>query len=162
MQPIVRPLFSVVTVEGKIVVSAEIHGVDVSDRPVHYKGVGRIKSSFARIGDSDEQMTEYEIYSYDAYSRRIHDDNRIADFADVSQFSHDAIMQYIIAIKKEKLHIAKLSDSKILNLMGIIKDDKPTLAGVLFFSEYPRAAFPQFCITAVVVPGFRIGQKGVD
>jgi ATP-dependent DNA helicase RecG len=32
----------------------------------------------------------------------------------------------------------------------------------LCFSEYPQAAFPQLCITAVVVPGLKAGDKGID
>jgi ATP-dependent DNA helicase RecG len=46
--------------------------------------------------------------------------------------------------------------------MAVVKDGKPTLAGVLCFSEFPQAAFPQLCITAVVVPGLKMGDKGVD
>ena len=46
----------------KTVVSAEIPGVDISERPVFYKGVGRIKGSYVRVGEADEPMSEYEIY----------------------------------------------------------------------------------------------------
>ena len=162
MQPAVRPLFSVVVTGNKTIVSAEIPGVDISERPVHYKGVGRVKGSFVRVGEADEPMTEYEIYSYDAYRRRVRDDIRIAEFADVSQFSAPVINQYIAAVKKEKEHTSKQPDEQILSLMGVVKDGKPTLASVLCFSEYPQAAFPQLCITAVVVPGTNIGDKGID
>ena len=34
--------------------SAEIPGVDISERPVFYKDVGRIKGSYVRVGESDE------------------------------------------------------------------------------------------------------------
>ncbi|MDR2712490.1 MAG: putative DNA binding domain-containing protein [Clostridiales bacterium] len=162
MDPVVRPLFSIVMIEDEPVISAEIPGVDIAERPVYYKGVGRIKGSFVRVGEADEPMTEYEIYSYDAYRRRVHDDIRIAELADLAQLSPTAIEQYIAAVKNEKEHAAKLSGEQILNLMGIIKDGKPTLAGVLCFSEYPQAAFPQLCITAVVIPGYRVGVKGID
>jgi ATP-dependent DNA helicase RecG len=162
MEPAVRPLFTVAVINGKTVVSVEIPGVDVSARPVYYKGVGRIKGSFVRVGEADEPMTEYEIYSYDAYRRRVRDDIRAAEFAELSQLNPEAIEQYIAAIKKEKENTAKLPDEQILNLMGVVKDGKPTLAGVLCFSEYPQATFPQLCITAVVVPGFKLGDKGVD
>jgi ATP-dependent DNA helicase RecG len=66
MQPAVRPLFTVCDVDGKVVVSAEIPGVDVAERPVYYRGVGRTKGSFVRVGEADEPMSDYEIYSYDA------------------------------------------------------------------------------------------------
>ncbi|MDR1765478.1 MAG: hypothetical protein LBR77_05220 [Lachnospiraceae bacterium] len=46
--------------------------------------------------------------------------------------------------------------------LGVIKDGKPTLAGLLCFGAYPQAAFPQFCITAVVVPGFELGDRGLE
>jgi len=162
MQPVVRPLFSVCDANGNVVVSAEIPGIDLSERPAFYKGVGRVKGSFVRVGDADEPMSEYEIYSYDAYRRRVRDDIRIAELADVSQFNPDKIAEYIAAVKKEKENTAKLSDDQILNLMGIVKDGKPTLAGILCFSEYPQATFPQLCITAVVVPGLKVGDKGLD
>ncbi|MFI3201488.1 MAG: ATP-binding protein, partial [Eubacteriales bacterium] len=41
----VRPLFTVVQIDEKMVVSAEIPGVDIVDRPVYYKGSGRVKGS---------------------------------------------------------------------------------------------------------------------
>ena len=37
---------------------------------------GRIKGSYIRIGDSDEPMTEYEIYSYEAFRKKYQDDIR--------------------------------------------------------------------------------------
>lgn len=71
MEPIVRPLLTVAEKDGKYFVSAEIPGVDLAERPVFYKGRGRLKGSYTRVGDSDEPMTEYEVYSYEAYRRSI-------------------------------------------------------------------------------------------
>ena len=160
MQPAVRPLFTFCEIEGKKIVSAEIPSADISERPVHYRGTGRVKGSFIRVGDADEPMSDYEIYSYDAYRRRVRDDIRVAENTSLSQFQQDILNDYIKAVKKEKEHTSMLTGEKILNLMGIIKDGKPTLAGVLCFHEYPQALFPQLCITAVVVPGVKIGDKG--
>ena len=76
MEPSVRALFTVCDIDGATVVSAEIPGVDISERPVFYKGVGRIKGSYVRVGESDEPMSEYEIYSYEAYRKKYQDDIR--------------------------------------------------------------------------------------
>ena len=46
MEPMVRALFTVCEIDEKIIVSAEIPGVDISERPVFYKGVGRVKGSY--------------------------------------------------------------------------------------------------------------------
>ena len=162
MQPVIRPLFTVCDIDKKIVVSAEIPGVDIADRPVYYKGTGRLKGSFIRVGEADEPMSDYEMYSYDAYRRRMHDDIRIAELAEVSQYDVALIAKYIDAIKENKPNVAKLSSDEILELMGIVKNGKPTLAGVLCFSKYPQAIFPQLCITAVVVAGTQMGETGAD
>ena len=162
MQPIVRPLFTVCDIGDKVVVSAEIPGVDIADRPVYYKGTGRLKGSFIRSGEADEPMSDYEIYSHDAYHRRIRDDIRIADIAQKTQFDKPAIDKFIIAVKENKPNISRLEDDEILELMGIVKDTKPTLTGVMCFYKYPQAIFPQLCITAVVVPGTQMGQTGID
>jgi ATP-dependent DNA helicase RecG len=160
MQPAVRPLFTVCDVAGRIVVSAEIPGVDVTERPVYYKGVGRVKGSFVRVGEADEPMSDYEIYSFDAYRRRVRDDIRPAEFAEISQLDDELLSRYLVAVRKNKPNAAKLSDDEVLGLMGIVRDGGPTLAGVLCFSKYPQAAFPQLCVTAVVVPGLQMGNTG--
>jgi len=162
MEPAVRPLFTVCDIDGKAVVSAEVPGMDVTQRPVYYSGKGRIKGSFIRVGEADEPMSDYEIYSYDAYHRRIRDDIRVAELADVSQLDVELLERYITAAKENKPNTAKLTDDEILQLMGIVRDSKPTLAGVMCFSKYPQAAFPQLCITAIVVPGIKMGGTGSE
>ena len=79
MEPVVRPLLTVAEKDEKCFVSAEIPGIDLSDRPCYYRGVGRLKGSYTRIGDSDEPMTEYEVYSYEAYRKKYQDDIRSID-----------------------------------------------------------------------------------
>ena len=63
MEPAVRALFTVCEMDGKVVVSAEIPSADIAERPVFYKGVGRIRGSYVRVGESQYPMSEYEIYS---------------------------------------------------------------------------------------------------
>ena len=59
MNPVVRPLITVVEKENKKFVSAEIPGIDLADRPCYYQGRGRLKGSYT-YWDSDEPMTEYK------------------------------------------------------------------------------------------------------
>ena len=163
MQPSVRPLFTVCEYGELAVVSAEIPSVDLTDRPVFYKGAGRIRGSYIRVGESDEPMSEYEIYSFDAFRRRTHDDLKVVENAKMSFFDQALLERYLHAVKQERKNIAvNLSDSDILELMGITKNGVPTLAGLLSFSHFPQANFPQLCITAVVVPGNTMGDTGLE
>ena len=163
MEPAVRALFTMCEIGENILVSAEIPGVDVSDRPVFYKGVGRIKGSYIRVGESDEPMSEYEIYSYEAFRKRIRDDIRIVEGAKIQLFDEKRMAEYLSRVKSERRNLAdNVSDDEILELMGVTSDGTPTLAGLMTFSKYPQTYFPQLCITAVALPGTEMGETGTD
>lgn len=163
MEPVVRALFTVCEIDEKIIVSAEIPGAELSERPVFYKGVGRIKGSYIRVDESDEPMTEYEIYSYDAFRKRIRDELTPVDRATMNLFHSERISKYLEAVKKERKNLAEsVSDDDILQLMAVHFNGTPTLAGVMAFSRYPQAYFPQLCITAIAVPGTEIGETGSE
>jgi predicted transcriptional regulator containing an HTH domain and an uncharacterized domain shared with the mammalian protein schlafen len=163
MEPSVRALFTVCEINDKTIVSAEIPGVDISKRPVFYKGVGRIKGSYVRVGESDEPMSEYEIYSYEAFRNRTRDDIRVVEGASFKLINKERMNQYLEAVRNERKNLYdNVSESEILEFMGIAKDNALTLAGLMTFSMYPQAYFPQLCITAVSLPGTEQGEIGDD
>lgn len=163
MEPSVRALFTVCEINDKTIVSAEIPGVDISKRPVFYKGVGRIKDSYVRVGESDEPMSEYEIYSYEAFRNRTRDDIRVVEGASLKLINKERMNQYLEAVRNERKNLYdNVSESEILEFMGIVKDNALTLAGLMTFSMYPQAYFPQLCITAVSLPGTEQGEIGDD
>ena len=160
MEPVIRPQITVVEKNDKYFVSAEIPAADISDRPVFYRGRGRVKGSFVRVGDSDEPMTEYEVYSYEAYRKKYQDDVRVIERASWASLDQERLADYIRLLKKGKPRLAALPDNEIYELMSIKKGDAVTLSSVLNFSPYPQAYFPQLCIIAIVVPGKEIGETG--
>ena len=160
MEPVVRPLLTVVEKDEKCFVSAEIPGIDLSDRPCYYRGVGRLKGSYTRIGDSDEPMTEYEVYSYEAYRKKYQDDIRSIDRVTLAALDVRSLERYMELLKEGKPHIASLQTHQIYELMSVTRENTVTLSAVLLFSPYPQAYFPQLCITAVSVPGSEMGILG--
>lgn len=160
MQPTVRPLFTVVETDGQVVVSAEIPEIDVAEKPCYYVGVGRIRGSYIRVGSSDEPMSEYEIYSYEAFRKRHQDDIRVTERAALADLDQTLLASFLHTLKLEKPNLAAIDDERIRDLLSITRDGIPTLAGVMMFSLFPQAYFPQFSVTAVVVPGYEIGELG--
>ena len=160
MEPVVRPLFTVIEKDGKSFVSAEIPGVDLSDRPVFYKGKGRLKGSYTRVGDSDEPMTEYEVYSYEAYRKKYQDDIRGVQRATLSSLNQEKLALYIDLLKRGKPNLSNMDNESIYELMSVTRYNEITLSATMIFSPYPQAYFPQLCITAIAVPGIEIGSLG--
>ena len=161
MTPVVRPLITVVEKDGKKFVSAEIPGMDLADRPCYYQGRGRLKGSYTRIGDSDEPMTEYEVYSYEAFRKKYQDDIREVPRATMAALDQESLNQYITLLKQGKPHLSSMKDEMIYELVSIKRNSEITLSTTLLFSPYPQAYFPQLCITAIVVPGTELGETGV-
>jgi ATP-dependent DNA helicase RecG len=162
MEPVVRPVLTVAEKAGKFFVAAEIPAIDIAERPCYYKGRGRLKGSYTRIGDSDEPMTEYEVYSYEAYRKKYQDDVRIVARATLAALDKNALEKYIILLKEGKPNLGRLDTQSIYELMSITRENSVTLSSVMLFSPYPQAYFPQLCITAIVVPGNEIGDVDDD
>lgn len=162
MEPAVRAVFTTAVIEGKNVVSAEIPPVDITMRPCYYKGKGRVKGSFVRVGDSDQHMTEYEVYSYEAYRKKYQDDIRTIERADISSLDKNKLDDYLRKLKLDKPNLSHLDDETIMSLMSIVNQGKPTITAELLFGLYPQAYFPQLGIIAISVPGDEVGDTDID
>lgn len=163
MEPKVRAVFTLAEwQEGVWVCSAEIPGLDLSERPCYYQGAGRIKGSFLRVGDADLPMTDYERYSYEAFRRHQHDDERLVERATLGMMDGDKLEAYLLQRRMERPGFAQLTREQAYEMLNITRNGVPTLAGVLNFALYPQGYFPQLGITAIVVPGTQIGDTAED
>ena len=138
MTPVIRPVFTTLLKDGKAFVSAEIPGIDVADRPCFYAGKGRLKGSYIRTGDADQPMTEYEIYSYEAFRRKYQDDIRPVEQAGWSTLNKDSLELYLSKLKVGRPNLSKLKAEEICELVGLTREGIPTLAAVLLFSLFPQ------------------------
>lgn len=159
MTPVVRPVFTVLDEEGKVFVSAEIPPVDISQRPCFKTAKGRIHGSYIRIGDADKPMTEYEVYSYEAFRKRYRDDLREAERVSLEMLDKGKIEAFLALKRSERPNLASLSIEQQYELAGITQAGKVSLAGVLLFGIYPQGFFPQLSIIASRVPGTEMGSE---
>lgn len=153
MEPPVRAVFTCVEIGGKNVVSAEIPPVDISERPCFNKARGRMNSSYVRVGDTDIPMTEYEIYSYEAYRKKYQDDIRITERAELSSLDSNKLDSYLFRLKENKPNLSRISDDQIMDLMSITREGKPTLTAEMLFGIYPQAFYQQLGIIATATQG---------
>ena len=162
MIPPVRAVFTSAEINGKTVCSAEIPAADLAERPCYYSGAGKTKGSYVRVGESDLPMTDYEIYTYEAFRNHVHDDERTVDRADFELLDQDKISEYVLRMKNARPGFSRLSTDQIYEMLAITRKGIPTLAAVLNFGIYPQGYFPQLAITAIVVPGKEIGDVSLN
>lgn len=160
MEPAVRGVFTFAEYEDKNICALEVPSAELVERPCYYKGAGKVKGSYIRVGDADLPMTDYEIYSYESYKKHVHDDEREVERIDLSYMDKEILDKYIAEKKQAKPKFSKLSEEQIYEMLNIKRDERFTLAAVMNFALYPQGVFPQLGITAVVVPGYSIGELG--
>ena len=169
MEPPVRAVFTLAEYHGKMICAAEIPAIDIAERPCYYRGAGRTKGSYIRVGDADLPMTDYELYSYEAFRKHLHDDERPVERATLQLLDMEKIQDYMEKIQDymEKMRVdrpgfSRLTQEQTMEMLNVTRNGIPTLAAVLNFCLYPQGFFPQLGITAIVVPGTEIGDVDQD
>ncbi len=157
MTPIVRPVFTVWNEGALVFVSAEIPPVDLADRPCFKTAKGRLQGSYVRVGDADKQMTEYEVYSYEAFRKKYRDDIRPAEGVSQNALDQKRVEVYLERKKQERPNLAQMPEEIQLELTGIVRNGSVTMTALLLFGLYPQAYYPQLSILATSIPGEKVG-----
>ena len=164
MEPVIRPDILSLEIEGKSVVAVKIEELPQNKKPCYYKPNGIKNGSYTRIGDRDDRMTNYELYSLQSYNEHIFDDTRPNKRAAIEDLNIKDLKIYIEKLKGSKPHFSKNSFNKCLKLCGITDNNKsktyPTLAGIMTFGEYPQSFYPQLFVACTVIPGIELGDTG--
>lgn len=162
MTPIVRPVFTVCDEDGLVFVSAEIPPVDIAERPCFKTAKGRLHGSYTRVGDADKPMTEYEVYSYEAFRKKYRDDIRPAEGVPESTLSKVRIDDYLARKRRMRPNLAEMPLAQQYELAGITRNGSTTISAVLLFGIYPQAYYPQLSLIATCVPGTEMGATDGD
>ena len=100
MEPKIRPEFLPITYNNKNLLAVKINEIPQKQKPCYYKGSGMLKGSYIRVGDSDEHMTDNEIYSLQSYREGTQEDLRIVKRAEFEDLNKEKIDAYLIKIRE--------------------------------------------------------------
>ncbi len=163
-EPIVRPEINIVNIDDKNIVAVRIDALNQRNKPCYYKPKGLHSGSYIRVGDRDDNMTEYEIYKFISYRENVKDDLKAVTRATIKDLDENLLNKFIVNAKIDKPKFAEFSDEEILLQYGILTqiEDKifPTVAGIMVFGIYPQKFFPQWFVAAIVIPGFEVSNLG--
>lgn len=157
MTPIIRPVLTVYNEDDFAFVSAEIPPIDISERPCFKTAKGRLQGSYVRVGDADKPMTEYEVYSYEAFRKKYRDDIRPVEEVTVAALDQAKLEDYTLRRRRNRPNLAAIPNEQIYELIGVTRNSLVTLAAIMLFSPYPQGYFPQLGIIATCVPGTQMG-----
>lgn len=155
MEPALRPEFFVDEIEDETIVAIEIEEVSTEQKPCFYKPSGLPKGAYLRVGNTNRQMTEYEVFGYlSGRGQPVHDEDIVADTI-IEDLDRQLLNKYLENLRQSRPRATFLDGNyeeilkrlKILTLDGNIL--RPSIAGLLMFGKYPQEYFPQLMITFV-------------
>jgi ATP-dependent DNA helicase RecG len=153
MEPTLRSQFTIEMIGGRTVVAVEITAISNQQKPCFYRTAGLQSGSYIRVGNSNRQMTDYEIFGYVSNREQpVFDENPVRD-ATLTDLDAEKLADYLDKLRRSRPSAGYLRqpDEEVLKLRRIAKDVdgtlRPTLAGLLMFGLYPQGFEPQFVIT---------------
>jgi len=159
MSPSLRPAFTVISVEGHLIVGVRVPPLSPSKRPCYFKDSGLPKGAFIRIGNSNRQMSDYEVFGYVSNRDQPRDDEQTVGDADVTDLDSTAVDAYLELLLKERPDAvyARQSRGKAMATLRVVREVdgalRPTLAGLLMFGVAPEIVEPQLMVSFVQYQG---------
>lgn len=161
MNPPVRARMTVFLERGARVLVAMIPECPREQKPCHHKGSGMTAGAFIRVGDGDRRMTDYEIQSLIAERGQPKDDLRPVSEASVEALDASAVERFFAEQRRRNPDAKHLqaSTAELMKTYGIVTEEsgvtRPTLCGLLMFSDFPQRSHPNLCMTLVRYAGPR-------
>jgi ATP-dependent DNA helicase RecG len=165
MEPTLRPHFLVDEVDGETLMAAEIDEIPVVQKPCFYKPSGLPKGAYLRVGNTNRQMTEYEVFGYLSSRGQPTFDEEVIPHATVEALDTLRLDEYLSRLRQARPSAGFLEGPRegvLVRLRALAQDGeivRPTLAGLLMFGKYPQEFLPQLMITFVQYYGTTEDEK---
>ena len=155
MEPALRPQFVVDEVEGKPVVAVEVEEVQAAQKPCYFKPAGLPKGAYWRVGNTNRQMTEYEVFGFLSGREQPRHDEEVVPGASLDDLNGRLLDEYQEKMRRVRPG-ASFQDGpreQVLARLHVVAQDgealRPTLGGLLMFGTYPQEFLPQLMVTFV-------------
>jgi len=165
MEPALRPEFTLVEVDGKSVLAIEVFEIPVEQKPCFYKTAGLQSGSYIRVGNTNRQMSGYEVFSYlSARAQPTFDEEPVRE-ATLDDLDRERLEEYVRKLRRARLDASYLNRpfEDVLRQLRIARDVdgvlRPTLVGLLMFGAYPQTFEPQLVITLLHYYGTDEAEK---
>lgn len=167
MEPAVAVTISREVVSGADVVVAEVEELTPALRPCHHKGKDAFEGSYLRIGNTNQRMTQYQVWGYLSAREQPAFDGEPVTSASMDDLDSALVEAYVDRIRREhprRLRGAVTAEDGLralhISTVGADGRVRPTRAGLLMFGTYPQAAEPQLVTTFLQYAGVDEHTKG--
>ena len=155
-KPSVYPKVESVEVEGKNIFVVKVKR---SDSLHSFKNI-----AYKRIASHNKPLSPEEVVEFAKDTGKIKWDEQICEEASLDDIDKNKVKWYLGEREKYR-NISKeikISTSKLLHNIKVLKDNKLTNAGILFFGKYPQKFFPNARLRVVRFKGNKVINPTLD
>ncbi|MGH8760268.1 MAG: ATP-binding protein [Burkholderiales bacterium] len=165
MEPALRPEFTIAEIDGATVVAVEVMEIAAEQKPCYYRSAGLQRGSYIRVGNTNRQMVDYEIFGYvSARTQPTFDEEPVRD-ATMEDLDGRKLEDFLAGLRRARSQAAYLDQplETVLTARRILREVdgvlRPTLAGLLMFGKDPQGFEPQMVITYLQYFGTTESEK---
>jgi ATP-dependent DNA helicase RecG len=165
MEPALRLYFLVDEIDGETIAAVEVEEISAIQKPCFYKQAGLPKGAYLRVGNTNRQMTEYEVFGYLSGRGQPTFDEELIPHAAIDALDGRLLDEYLGRLQPIRPGAGFLDGTReevLTQLHVVARDDenvRPILAGLLIFGKYPQEFLPQLMITFVQYYGTTPEEK---
>ncbi len=169
LQPPIRPVVEVCTVEEVPVVVAEVEELRRDRKPCMVVVSEETPVGYIRSHDSDRQLTPYEHHALQAAKGQPDDDEHPVVGTSIDDLDADLVGALLDELRSTRVQVFRdVDDTECLKLLGVLvkapgsdvdddtanspRPDAVSLAGLLAMGRYPQRHFPRLGLDFVVYP----------
>lgn len=163
MEPPLRPLIEQHEVDGNEVLVVELAELPVNQKPCYLKARGLVGGAYTRVGDSNRQLSQYEVQLTLASHGQPLDDIKPTDAtrADLDDTLVGRLLGELRARPGSPFTNQPDDDVLMALRVLVIKHDQISVsrAGLLALGRYPQQFVPQVQMTFVSYPTENVGAE---
>lgn len=167
MEPAVTVTIKHEVISDVNIVVAEVEELSPALKPCHHKGKDAFEGSYLRVGNTNQRMTQYQVWGYLSARTQPTFDAEPVVASSVDDLDSAQVEAYVERIRREhprRLRGATTPEEGLQALHVTALDERgttrPTRAGLLMFGRYPQALEPQLVITFLQYAGVDERTKG--
>lgn len=165
MEPPLRPLAELQELEGNPVLLIELAELAVVQKPCYLKAKGLTGGAYVRVGDSNRQLSQYEVQLMIASRGQPLEDVKPVTGSALTDLD-DALVARLISERRGRGtgSFAERSGDDILRVLRVIVPDPMggeciSRGGLLALGRHPQQFFPQVRMTFVSHPTEQLGNE---
>ncbi|MER5964469.1 ATP-binding protein [Streptomyces sp. NPDC002057] len=157
MTPPISPVISMINLDGKNVVVAEISELPREQKPAYCTTLGMNRGSYIRVGEGDRRLTPEEVQQLISDRGQPLFDHEPVPGSSISDLDERAVDDYVRRMRLSNPRIfGEVTPEVILRMTKVtinsVGQDLLSMGGLLALGLYPQQHFPQLNLTFVHFP----------